>query len=135
MVQQDSTRKLVRKQLNFFPHRPACTLLPSPPIVIGGRGPEAPRVQLRRLEVRQRRGPTADGLGERPLGTEVGRREGGVDHALETVSGGVSLSFRFLLQSKNVSLTLFLGRVSLSFRFLLQSKNVSSTLFLGCVSL
>ena len=49
-------------------------------------GPEA---LLHRLEVRQRRSraAAADGLGKRLLGTEVGRREGGVDNALETVLG------------------------------------------------
>lgn len=54
--------------------------------MIGGRGPEA---LFHRLEVRQRRGRTAapDGLGQRPLGTQVGRRERGVDDALETVLG------------------------------------------------
>ena len=86
LLQQDWNAKLVKNQLLFWLQTFFSLLSPSPPIVIGGRGPEA---LFHRLEVRQRRGRTAapDGLGQRPLGTEVGRRQRGVDDALETVLG------------------------------------------------
>ena len=63
-------------------HRP---ILPWPPIVIVGGVPEA---LLDRLEVRQRRHRrrcrlASDGLGERPLGTQVGRSQRRVHHALQ----------------------------------------------------
>ena len=75
--------RLYAKQIWAQPNE-LSLILPSPPIVSGG-----PEALFYRLEVRQRRGraAAADGLSERQLGTEVGRRERGVDHALETVMG------------------------------------------------
>ena len=59
-------------------------------MIVGG----VPEALLDRLEVRQRRHrrrcrlASSDGLGERPLGTQVGRSQRRVHHALQTGLSG-----------------------------------------------